>query len=65
MCLECGCGINSVGSTAGMVSVNLIDTTSQGSSGLTLDMSATNQERLEFIEEDPVHELREGTEDPD
>lgn len=63
--MECGCGIDSVGSAAGMTSVNMVDSTSQGAAGLTLDMSATNEERLEFIEEDPVHELREGTEDPD
>lgn len=65
MCIECGCGINSVGSASGMTSVNITDSTSQGAAGLTLDMSATNEERLDFIEEDPVHEMREGMEDPD
>lgn len=54
-----------VGSQTGIASVSVVDTTSQGNAGLTLDMSATNEQRLEFIEEDPVHEMREGTEDPD
>jgi hypothetical protein len=63
MCKECGC--NMVGSQTGIVPVNLIDATSQGNAGLTLDMSATREQREDFIEEDPVHEMREGIEDPD
>jgi hypothetical protein len=65
MCIECGCGMDSVGSMIGMTSVNITDSTSQGAAGLTLDMTATPAQRESFIEEDPIHELREGTEDPD
>ena len=54
-----------VGSQTGIVPVSLIDMTSQGNAGLTLDMTATRGQREEFIEEDPVHEMREGIEDPD
>ena len=39
--------------------------TSQGSSGLTLDMSATRGQMQDFIEEDPTHEMQEGMRDPD
>jgi len=63
MCIECGCEM--VGSQTGIVPVSLIDMTSQGNAGLTLDMSATREEREDFIEEDPAHEMREGIEDPD
>lgn len=63
MCVECGC--QSVGSETGIASVSLIDMTTQGSAGLTLDMSATRAQMQEFVEEDPVHEMREGVEDPD
>lgn len=63
MCIECGC--NMVGSQTGIVPVSLIDMTSQGNAGLTLDMTATREQTQEFIEEDPVHEMREGIEDPD
>jgi len=63
MCIECGCEM--VRSQTGIVPVSLIDMTSQGNAGLTLDMSATREEREDFIEEDPVHEMREGIEDPD
>lgn len=63
MCVECGC--QSVGSETGIASVSLIDMTTQGSAGLTLDMSATRSQMQEFVEEDPVHEMREGIEDPD
>lgn len=54
-----------VGSQTGIVPVSLIDMTSQGNAGLTLDMTATREEREDFVEEDPVHEMREGIEDPD
>lgn len=63
MCVECGC--NMVGSETGIKSVSMTDMTSQGNAGLTLDMSATRGQMQEFIEEDPVHEMREGTKDPD
>jgi hypothetical protein len=51
MCIECGCGIDSVGSASGMSSANIVDTTSQGESGLTLDMTATASQRERFINE--------------
>ena len=54
-----------VGSQTGIVPVSLIDVSSQGNAGLTLGMTATREQREEFIEEDPVHEMREGIEDPD
>ena len=63
MCIECGC--EALGSETGITPVSIIDTSTDGASGLTLDMTATQSQREEFIEEDPVHELREGTEDPD
>lgn len=63
MCIECGCKM--VGSQTGIVPVSLMDMTSQGNAGLTLDMTATREQTQEFIEEDPVHEMREGIEDPD
>ena len=62
MCTECGCNIFGM---AYMEPVTIIETSTDGASGLTLDMTATQSQREEFIEEDPVHELREGTEDPD
>ena len=65
MCIECGCGIDSVGSAAGMTSVNITDSTSQGAAGLTLDMTATSAQRESFIEEEPLHEMGEGMVDPD
>lgn len=54
-----------VGSQTGIKSAPMTDMTSQGNAGLTLDMTATREQREEFIEEDPVHEMREGIEDPD
>lgn len=54
-----------VGSQTGIKSVSIMDMTGQGNAGLTLDMSATRGQMQEFIEEDPVHEMREGIEDPD
>jgi len=63
MCVECGC--QSVGSETGIVPVSIIDMTSQGASGLTLDMTSTSSQRESFIEESPLHEMGEGIEDPD
>ena len=57
--------MDSVGSMSGMSSVNIADFTSQGASGLTLDMTATPSQRESFIEEDPLHEMGEGMVDPD
>ena len=63
MCIECGC--NMVGSQTGIKFVSIMDATSQGNAGLTLDMTATREQREDFIEEDPIHEMREGAEDED
>jgi hypothetical protein len=43
----------------------MIDMTTQGSSGLTLDMSATRGQMQDFVEEAPSHEMQEGMRDPD
>lgn len=51
MCIECGC--ENVGSQTGMANIpgGVRDVTRDGEAGLTLDMTATNQERLRFINE--------------
>ena len=55
MCVECGC--KAFGSSTGMTSVEIKDRTMQGAggnmeeAGLTLDMTATNEQRLRFINE--------------
>jgi len=54
-----------VGSQTGIKSVSIMDMTGQGNSGLTLDMTATREQREDFIEEDPIHEMREDEEDDD
>jgi hypothetical protein len=48
-----------------MEPVSIIDASTDGESGLTLDMTATPAQRESFIEEDPIHEFGEGTVDPD
>lgn len=63
MCIECGC--EALGSETGIASVSIIDASTDGASGLTLDMTATPSQREAFIEEDPIHEMGEGTVDPD
>lgn len=49
MCIECGC--ESVGSETGIVSAPLLDVTRDGEAGLTLNMTATQQQRTDFINE--------------
>ena len=55
MCVECGC--KAFGSSTGMTPVEIKDRTMQGAggnmeeAGLTLDMTATNEQRLNFINE--------------
>ncbi len=49
MCNECGCG--AVGSSTGITSVNIIDKTEQGNSGVTLNMTANSEQRERFIKE--------------
>jgi len=49
MCIECGC--ENVGSETGMAKIpgGMLDVTRDGEAGLTLNMTATQQERLRFI----------------
>jgi len=49
MCIECGC--ESVGSETGIVSVPMLDVTRDGEAGLTLNMTATQKQRTDFINE--------------
>lgn len=50
MCVQCGCGTNSVGSTSGMMSINTID---------------VSNGQMEIAEESSQHEMAEGTVYPD
>ncbi len=47
MCYECGC--ESVGSETGIVSAPMLDVTRDGEAGLTLNMTATPEQRERFI----------------
>jgi hypothetical protein len=49
MCYECGC--ESVGSETGIVSAPMLDVTRDGEAGLTLNMTATPEQRTSFINE--------------
>ena len=51
MCVECGC--ENVGSESGMSQIpgGILDVTRDGEAGLTLNMTATQQERTRFINE--------------
>lgn len=55
MCVECGC--EAFGSSTGMTPVEIKDRTMQGAggnmeeTGVTLSMTATNEQRLAFINE--------------
>lgn len=49
MCYECGC--ESIGSETGIVSAPMLDVTRDGEAGLTLNMTATPQQRTSFINE--------------
>lgn len=51
MCVECGCQM--VGSEKGMSQIpgGMLDVSRDGDAGLTLNMSATRQERERFINE--------------
>ena len=48
-----------------MEPVSIIETSTDGESGLTLDMTSTPTQRESFIEEVPLHEMGEGMVDPD
>ncbi len=51
MCVECGC--ENVGSQTGMAKIpgGMLDVTRDGESGLTLNMTATPEQRERFINE--------------
>lgn len=51
MCVECGC--ENIGSESGMTQIpgGMLDVTRDGEAGLTLNMTATQQERTRFINE--------------
>ena len=49
MCIECGC--ESVGSETGIISAPMLDVTRDGEAGLTLNMTATPEQRERFINE--------------
>ena len=51
MCVECGC--ENVGSQKGIVNIpgGMLDTSRDGESGLTLNMTATPEQREKFINE--------------
>ena len=51
MCVECGC--DKFGSETGINKVpgGMLDVTRDGEAGLTLNMTASNEERLRFINE--------------
>ncbi len=49
MCIECGC--ESIGSETGIANIpgGILDVTRDGEAGLTLNMSATSEQRERFI----------------
>ena len=51
MCVECGC--ENVGSQTGMANIpgGMLDTSRDGEAGLTLNMTATPEQRERFINE--------------
>ncbi len=51
MCVECGC--EAVGSQTGIAKIpgGILDTSRDGESGLTLNMTATPEQRERFINE--------------
>jgi hypothetical protein len=51
MCVECGC--ESLGSETGIVNIpgGILDVSTDGESGLTLNMTATPDQRERFINE--------------
>ena len=51
MCMDCGCGINSVGMGLGMTPVTSSDVPRDGESGLTLGMVSTPEQTRQFINE--------------
>jgi len=53
MCDACGCGLDTVGSGAGEVKIpgGMLNVSRDGEAGLTLNMTATPEQRERFINE--------------
>lgn len=53
MCIECGCGLDTLGSGQGEKNIpgGILDVSRDGEAGLTLNMTATPQQRESFINE--------------
>ena len=53
MCIECGCGFDTVGSGMGEKTIpgGMLDVSRDGESGITLNMTATPEQRERFINE--------------
>ena len=53
MCIECGCGMDSLGRGMGDVKVpgGILNVSTDGEAGLTLNMTATQEQRTRFINE--------------
>ena len=53
MCLECGCGMDTFGSGMGDTKIpgGMLDVSRDGEAGLTLNMTATPEQRERFINE--------------
>jgi hypothetical protein len=53
MCIECGCGFDTVGSGQGSANIpgGMLDVSRDGESGITLNMTATPEQRERFINE--------------
>lgn len=53
MCIECGCEMDSLGTGMGDVKVpgGILNVSTDGEAGLTLNMTATQEQRTRFINE--------------
>ena len=53
MCIECGCGMDTVGTGMGDVKIpgGILNVSRDGEAGLTLNMTATPEQRERFINE--------------
>jgi len=51
MCIDCGCGMNTVGMGMGDTEIpgGMLDVSRDGEAGLTLNMTATPEQRESFI----------------
>ena len=48
MCIDCGCGMDTVGSGMGAVDVTINDQTKQSDTGVTLNMTSTYEGMMSF-----------------